>query len=1285
MFCVVKQYLCVAAAIGAALAVLAPVGEMSAAVIDGSVRGVVIDTRGRPLSGVAVSFTSARLGIAAALAASDAAGRFQSTPLPAGDDYVVKASLAGFATIVVPEIAVAPGRATQITVTLPSASSVRESVSVRAERQVVDLDERGATTRVSSEFIDSLPILGRNYQDVLTLAPGVTDVNGTGNPNIHGARDTSVGTLVDGVNTTDPLTGKIGAQLNLESIQEIEVKTAGATAEFGRAQGGFANIITRSGGNDFEGVFKFYWRGSALDGDGAGADPPYLHGGVGESGLRSLTFNDYLPFLSLSGPIVKDHAWFFATAEWIQKEEPTNAVSQAFVTGLREKRLFAKATWQASANNRLALSLNYDPQEFLNQGLNSLTMEETGFTLKAGGPLLSLRDTAVLSPSVALESTVSWFESRPALEPNLGPDTNHDGILYIDRNHDGFQAANERDPGEDFDQDGAFDTWEDTLRPNGLLDETEEPYCPDSRGFLEPVRVLGHGCSGPVVLLLDEDHPRPSFVWPQFPSGDGDHRLTPPGGCEGGNREDIDCDGHLDNVNEDRNHNGVLDPGEDRDGDGRLDLGTEDRNHNGRLDDTPFPTTTYPYGHLRPVPADRDYTIDLRRGLVNGPYYQDYDDRRSRFALRQDLSVFVPDRGGVHDVKGGYIVEREQFDRTAGGHGVVAVNDPGWLTGKLLDQVQHPDLHYDCNPYEQPCPDPGLGRMTALLPINPVADEQAEGLTAGLYIQDTWRPVPTFSLTLGLRFDRETATSHGETFFDPRAERRRADRLISLSGSEAKGGDDLRSGNGDGLINAGIPGDPLFGATTGDTVAALQARALASFTLNPTARLFGSQALESQFPQIFVNGTLDIDAAAALGIQVQQPETFRITNDNLSPRLGASWDPAGDGRSKLFAAWGRYYDRLFLSSVTGEQGVQTINRYYVLDRDGVDLNTDSNSVVQGSVPNDHFGTLLSGSPPTVTQVDRGLRTPYSDEWMVGFEREVSPETSLAVRYINRHYRDQLQDIDINHANRIDPRTHQPTDFFGALATVTDPMSGQTSQEPVPDGKPDLYVNDVFFNQVLRVGNFNTAVYHGIELELRRRLSHRWQIQGSYTYSRALGQAEDFQSRLGNDPSTVQSEYGYLDFDQRHVVKASGAFFLQGDWQLGTSATWASGLPYSIISRFLALDNVEYLQFRTLYGMTVQDGNGVRFETIDRNSGRNGSTLDLNASVRKNFVLGHAVWAASLEVFNLLNRDELRIHTYEPNSPTGFDASSAALIASPQRLDAERRFGRRFQLGFQVQF
>lgn len=92
---------------------------------------------------------------------------------------------------------------------------------------------------------------------------------------------------------------------------------------------------------------------------------------------------------------------------------------------------------------------------------------------------------------------------------------------------------------EDIDGDGLFDIYEDFNR-NGRLD-------------------------------LGEDR-------------DGDGRLTPPVGCEGEAREDVDCDGHIDLFYEDGNGNGVLDPGEDLDGDRRLDLISEDLNFNGILD-----------------------------------------------------------------------------------------------------------------------------------------------------------------------------------------------------------------------------------------------------------------------------------------------------------------------------------------------------------------------------------------------------------------------------------------------------------------------------------------------------------------------------------------------------------------------------------------------------------------------------------------------------------------------------------------------------------------------------
>jgi len=156
---------------------------------------------------------------------------------------------------------------------------------------------------------------------------------------------------------------------------------------------------------------------------------------------------------------------------------------------------------------------------------------ESGYKVKAGGLNLTLKETAVFNPNVFLESTVQHFAIQPQAIPNLNADSNHNGILFIDRNHNGFIDATERDPGEDYDLDRAFDIFED----------------------INHDRHLSPG----------EDR-------------DLDGRLTTPGaGCEGVHREDVDCDGHVDLIWEDDNNNHQLDPGEDRDGDGRLDTSTK--------------------------------------------------------------------------------------------------------------------------------------------------------------------------------------------------------------------------------------------------------------------------------------------------------------------------------------------------------------------------------------------------------------------------------------------------------------------------------------------------------------------------------------------------------------------------------------------------------------------------------------------------------------------------------------------------------------------------------------
>ncbi|HKQ99013.1 MAG TPA: carboxypeptidase regulatory-like domain-containing protein [Candidatus Polarisedimenticolia bacterium] len=1186
----------------------------------GAIRGVVTDPTGLPLEGVTLLVSSAAQAVSGRAGVSDSEGRFQIGSLPSSDDYAVAVSLAGFASVTLTDVVVVVGQGTLLQVTLmKDAAALSEKVEVRAQAPIISLQETTTQSRFTAEFIESLPLLGRNYQDLLVMAPGVSDVDGDGNPNIHGARDTDVVTLVDGVSTTDPLTGQIGAQLNIESIQEIEVKTSGATAEFSRAQGGFANIITKSGGNQFEGTFKIFWRGSALDGDGAGIDDPNLHAGVGESGLRDLTFNDVLPFLSLSGPIAKDRAWFYLASEYVQIQDPVNALTTAFVAEQREFRQFAKLTWQAAPSHRLALSLNYDPQQFLNQGLNTFTREESGYTLEQGGPILTARWVGVLGPNASLETSLSHFEERPVVTATLDPDVNGNGILFVDKNTNGFGELSEYDPGEDYDADGAFDVFEDFILPRGQFD-------------------------------------------PQLEDVDHDGRQTPPKACEGFTREDADCDGHLDYRAEDLDGDGVIDPGEDIDNDGRLDPGTEDRNGNLHLDDTPHPDGPYPYGRTSPLPQDRFYALDQQTNIVSGPYYRDLEDSRRRFTFRQDLTFFVPDFYGSHDLKGGIVVEKENFDRTTDQRPFTAPFVPRTAaSGRLSDPPT----------------------VRAIMPVESRVENEASNITGGIYIQDSYKPFPNLSIGLGLRFDREATDSFGYSFFEPADERAKFDRLHVIIGGELPVTDDHLYGNDDGIHSLGIRGDPLFSdpntkeAKLAVYIDPARVAAYSRLTRHHSETGFISQQLESLFPEIAAGGEVTADILQGLGVVPQQQEPFRITNNNLAPRLSIAWDPLSDGRTKLFATWGRYYDKLFLSTIVGEEGPDTINRYYLFDRDGV--------VGPQSTPNHQIGPNFSKAPPSITQVDRGLQTPFSDEFTLGFERELAPETAISILFVDREYRQQLQDVDVNHTLRYDRDTGRPTDALGLLPGTAG--SGTSTLDRRGDFRPDLYIYNFFFNQVLRVGNYNQARYRGVELELTRRLARRWEMQASYTYSRATGDAEAYDQRLGNDPSTVESEPGYLDYDERHVVKVNTSLYLPRDWQLGVSAAWGSGLPYSVISRFFALDNVDYQQFRTMYGSTqlvddestsIAGDKKVDFVPEQRNSRRNHGTFTLGGRARKSFVLGRNTAGVFLEVFDILNTDDLRIESYEP-------VPLQRSVTGPLQINGTRQFGRRFQLGFQIDF
>jgi hypothetical protein len=221
------------------------------------------------------------------------------------------------------------------------------------------------------------------------------------------------------VANTDPLTGGFLSYINLESVDALEIIPAGAGAEFGRAQGGFANIVQKQGGNTFEGVAGILFGGSFLDGNGAA-------GGEGPEFTRSQ------PFVQLSGPILRDRLWYRLSHEWIAREDPVNVLSRVETTKQKQGIHSDQLTWQVTPRNKLALQVQRDPLKYENVGVGTFAPADTSHVLERGGTTTSLAWTAPYSARVFAEGLVALQDHREEIYPQSPGMQGHCGLPIYD-------------------------------------------------------------------------------------------------------------------------------------------------------------------------------------------------------------------------------------------------------------------------------------------------------------------------------------------------------------------------------------------------------------------------------------------------------------------------------------------------------------------------------------------------------------------------------------------------------------------------------------------------------------------------------------------------------------------------------------------------------------------------------------------------------------------------------------------------------------------------------------
>src|SRR5437660_503810 len=290
--------------------------------VTGSIAGTVRDASGAVLPRATVTVRGAALQRQSVSTTTAPEGSYRVPLVPPGA-YDVTVELSGFSAQTRHDVEVAINQQTTLDFALPVAG-VAESVQVSAEAPVIEVTRSDVTNTVNQRTIDALPLNGRNFTDLIALVPGAKpDPNlSTGaNIEIFGERAGSVSYLVDGAENNDPVNGGALLRFTQDSIKEFEVITTGYEAEFGRAQGGVANIVTRSGTDNLDGRAFWFARNNRFDSSNIPAPDPLPANYVAP---ESPKLARYQWGGTLGGPIVKDRAFFFGSFEKLDETRGVN-------------------------------------------------------------------------------------------------------------------------------------------------------------------------------------------------------------------------------------------------------------------------------------------------------------------------------------------------------------------------------------------------------------------------------------------------------------------------------------------------------------------------------------------------------------------------------------------------------------------------------------------------------------------------------------------------------------------------------------------------------------------------------------------------------------------------------------------------------------------------------------------------------------------------------------------------------------------------------------------------
>lgn len=245
--------------------------------------------------------------------ATDADGEYRFTNLPPGL-YKIHVESANYQPFDQPEVALRVLSRIRVNVPLtPEQVALPEAVVV-TKAPVIDVGRATLGTTLTAETLKATPTgfgspTGANSMETAALiAPSATpDRFGI---SFAGASSPENNVIIDGIPVNDPAFGTLALDLPLEVIQEEQVQTAGFMPEFGRAQGGILNVITKSGGNEFKGSVFLSYHPTPPNQPKIARQAEAI--GTERQGGHAFLGGDWFLGFEVGGPVLKDKLWFYA-------------------------------------------------------------------------------------------------------------------------------------------------------------------------------------------------------------------------------------------------------------------------------------------------------------------------------------------------------------------------------------------------------------------------------------------------------------------------------------------------------------------------------------------------------------------------------------------------------------------------------------------------------------------------------------------------------------------------------------------------------------------------------------------------------------------------------------------------------------------------------------------------------------------------------------------------------------------------------------------------------------